>query len=181
MVDSIFLNGTVGVGKSTVAEALSEIEIENGHAHAVINLDDIRRAWPTPAGDPFHLELELANLRDLTANFIATGAKHFILAGVIESASEVPRYKAAMHGGDILICRLEADATVVRDRLHRRHEANPAALGWHLRRADELAGILATAGVDDLVLDASSSTPRELAEAVSGAAGWSSPKPGAMK
>jgi len=39
LVDSVFLNGTVGVGKTTLAAALSAIESQT---HAVLDLDEIR-------------------------------------------------------------------------------------------------------------------------------------------
>jgi hypothetical protein len=45
-MDSIFVNGTVGVGKSTLANALSAAETES---HAVIYLDAIRRLSPAPS------------------------------------------------------------------------------------------------------------------------------------
>lgn len=91
MIDSVFLNGTVGVGKSTVAQALSTLETKSGHHHAVIDLDQISRAWPPPKGDRFNHELEMANLRDLVVNCRRADVEHFILAGVVEEASEIPR------------------------------------------------------------------------------------------
>ncbi len=172
MIDSIFLNGTVGVGKTTVADTLSDIEVEKGNAHAVIDLDHIRRAWPAPREDRFSHELELANLRDLVSNYRAAGVQHFVLAGVIEQSSEVPRYERALLGTGMLICRLEADAAVVAERLSGRHEEGSEQLAWHLTRAQELAAILRKESLDGLVLDASRETPRQLAEAVSRAAGW---------
>lgn len=172
MIDSIFLNGTVGVGKTTVAEALGELEAANGRAHAVIDLDQIRRCWPAPDGDPFGHEVELANLRDLVANYRVFGAEHFIVAGVIEDAAEIPRYEAALKSSGLLICRLEADAEVIEGRLTRRHADDPEGLEWHREWAEELAGILVEAALDGLVLDASTRTPRELAATIAAAAGW---------
>ena len=89
MVNTVFLNGTVGVGKSTVAEALSTLEAKNAHPHAVIDLDDIGHAWPAQEGHRFNHELEMANLRDLVVNYRCAGVEHFILAGVIENPSSV--------------------------------------------------------------------------------------------
>lgn len=105
MTDSMFLNGTVGVGKSSVAEAVSALEAKSDHGHAVIDLDHIRRAWPAPEGGRFNHELEIANFCALVVNCRHAGIKHFILAGVVEEVGELARYEAALHSSGLLICR----------------------------------------------------------------------------
>ena len=172
MIDSVFLNGTVGVGKSTVAEALSTLEMKSGHRHAVIDLDHISRAWPAPEGDRFNHELEMANLRDLVANYRRAGVEHFIIAGVVEEASEVPRYEAALQSRGLLICRLEVDAAILARRLTMRHADNGPELEWHLQRAGKLAAILRAASIDQLIVDNSRSSTRETAGLVKEHAGW---------
>lgn len=52
--ESVFINGTVGVGKSTVASQLSHLLRSSGRPHAVIDLDNVRRSWPSPENDPFN-------------------------------------------------------------------------------------------------------------------------------
>lgn len=172
MIDTIFVNGTVGVGKSSVADAISAIEIDSGTSHAVIDLDEIRRMWPAPHDDPFSHELELINLQAFVANYRAAGARHFILAGVIEHIEETARYRAALTSSGLLILRLEAHPTIVDRRLRQRHAADAEQLAWHLNRAPELAEILRNADLDDIVLDASTRSPQQLAERATHAAGW---------
>jgi broad-specificity NMP kinase len=172
MIDSVFLNGTVGVGKSTVAEALSTLETKSGHHHAVIDLDQIRRAWPAPNGDRFNHELEIANLRDLVVNYRRAGVQHFILAGVVEEASEIPRYEAALQSSGLLICRLEADAATLTRRLRLRHADNASDMEWHLGRAGELAAILRVASIDHFVVDNSGSSITATATILKERAGW---------
>ena len=96
MADVVFLNGTVGAGKSTVAEAIAAQEKAAGTPHAVIDVDEIRRSWPSPPGDRFNLELQLRNLRALVDNYRAAGALHFVVAGVIEDADAVPGFADAV-------------------------------------------------------------------------------------
>ena len=168
-MDSIFVNGTVGVGKSTLAAALSAIESTK---HAVIDLDEIRRLSPSPVSDRFNHELELQNLRSLAANFRRAGAQRFILAGVIEERAEISRYIDALQSDGMFVCRLVATPSVLEARLAHRHEGDPEGLQWHLARVGELAKILEVVAMDDLILDSSETSMAELAHTVRRAAGW---------
>ena len=168
-MDSIFVNGTVGVGKSTLAAALSAIESTK---HAVIDLDEINRLSPSPESDRFNHELELQNLRSLAANVRRAGAQRFILAGVIEERAEIGRYIDALGSDGMFVCRLVATPGVLKARLAHRHEGDAEGLQWHLARVGELAKILEGAAMDDLVLDSSETSVAELARTVRRAAGW---------
>jgi len=172
VTEVVLLNGTVGAGKTTVAEALSELDREQGVPHAVLDLDGIRRLWPSPEGDPFQLELELQNLGCVAANFRRAGARHLILAGVLESPAELPRYRHALGTADLLVCRLTVDASTAHARLSRRHADDPAGLAWHLERTGRLADILERADLNDVVVDTTGLTPREVAQQVRRAARW---------
>ncbi|HEY4268809.1 MAG TPA: hypothetical protein VGM94_11520 [Galbitalea sp.] len=172
MVDSVFINGTVGAGKSTLAEAMSALETSAGHPHALIDLDSLRRFWPAPASDRFNHRLELENLRHVADNYRRAGAQHFVLAGVIEEAAQVPRYEEALQSDGVLVCRVVANAEVIAARITQRHADDSPVLDWHLRRAPELSAILDAAALDDLVLDSTSASPAELATRLRAAAGW---------
>lgn len=109
-VDAIFLNGTVGSGKTTLAYAISLLE---SGPHAVVDLDAIRTFGPSSAEDPFNHELELANLKSFSGNYRKAGAVRFILAGVIEQAMEIPRYISALGSRSLFVCRLTANEGVL--------------------------------------------------------------------
>lgn len=168
-MDSVFINGTVGAGKSTLADALSDAEPS---AHAVIDLDEIRRLRPPVPGDRFNHELELSNLRSLAVNYREAGARRFILAGVIEDPREIARYIEALNSTGMLVCRLTAALEILNSRLHVRHRDDPAGLAWHLARVGELSAILDAFDGHDLVLDSSTRSAGELARDVRRAAGW---------
>ncbi|MBN9632561.1 MAG: AAA family ATPase [Actinobacteria bacterium] len=168
-MDSVFINGTVGAGKSTLADALSAAE---PLPHAVIDLDAIRRLSPPPQGDPFAHELELQNLRALAANYRAAGARRFILAGVIEDPGETARYVDALNADGLLLVRLTARPEILSGRLRARHRDDPGDLQWHLERVGELTVILDRFEGHDLVLDSSDAAPGDLVRAVRLAAGW---------
>jgi chloramphenicol 3-O-phosphotransferase len=168
-MDSVFLNGTVGAGKSALADAISAAEPAT---HAVIDLDELRRLSPAPHGDPFNHELELRNLRSVVANYRAAGAGRFVLAGVIEEPAEVDRYLDALGSTGMLLCRLVAPPEVLEARLRERHRDDPEGLAWHLARVGELAAVLDRFDRHDLVLESSAASPAELAATVREAAGW---------
>jgi adenylylsulfate kinase-like enzyme len=47
---ALLLTGTVGIGKTTVAVAVGDLLREREVANAVVDLDELRRAWPSPPG-----------------------------------------------------------------------------------------------------------------------------------
>ncbi|NGY57606.1 AAA family ATPase [Lentzea sp. NEAU-D13] len=148
---ALLITGPVGVGKTTVAEAVGDALAAASVPHAVIDLDRLRQRWPSPADDPFDLELELRNLSAVARNYAEAGAHRLVLAGVLERRADRSRYAAAA-GAKLTVCRLKADLSVIRKRLVARH--HDSALQWHLNRAEELEKIFAEAWVEDFVGDA---------------------------
>lgn len=177
---AVLITGTVGAGKTTVAQMVGDLLSDAGAPNAVIDLDWLRRSWPSPAGDRFNNELELRNLRPVARNYLDAGARRLVLAGVVETRAGRDRYQDAL-GVPLWVCRLRVDLAVVRARLGRRHQGEDAALGWHLDRSGELEAIPQGAGVEDVVVDATSGSIvedagagsiRGIAAAVIEAIGW---------
>lgn len=171
-VDTVFLNGTVGVGKSTVAEIVSDLKIRAAQPHALVDLDHMRSCWPAPENDPFNLALELANLTAVVDNYRRAGIEHLVVVGVAENADAVEMYRKSTGSPELLMCRLTAEPAVVAERLRNRHRDDPSGLDWHLARAVELESILDAAGLDDIVLDTTDVGPTDVARSVMSAAGW---------
>lgn len=168
---SLLITGTVGVGKTTVAEAVSKRLGDRRVTNAVIDLDWLRQWWPAPPDDPFNFALMLHNLRSVARNYLAAGAVRLVLAGVVED-QEGRKLCGDAVGIELAVCRLHVDLTVNHQRLSRRHENEPEALQWHLARSGELAGILDQAKVEDFTVDATTRSVPEVAAAVIEAAGW---------
>jgi len=164
---ALLLTGTVGAGKTTVAEAVGDLLAERGAPHAVIDLDWLRRSWPAPPGDPFQHGVTVRNLRALAGTFREAGARWLVLAGVVETRAERDDYRAAV-GVPLTVCRLQVDLGVVRERLRRRHRADPRESRWFLERAGELDRILRAAAVEDVVADVTGMSAEQAARAVSG-------------
>ncbi|WP_439661022.1 AAA family ATPase [Lentzea sp. HUAS TT2] len=149
---ALLITGPVGVGKTTVAEAVGSRLAGAKVPHAVIDLDRLSSCWPAPADDPFHFELQLRNLQAVVANYVAAGVHRVVLAGVVESKDDRARY-AEVIGAKLNVCRLKADLTVVQRRLVRRHD-DEADLRWHLARAEELEMLFTASWIEDFVVDA---------------------------
>ncbi|AYG04881.1 adenylyl-sulfate kinase [Gryllotalpicola protaetiae] len=164
--DAVWINGSVGTGKTTTAEAVGA-ELERlGVPGAVIDVDWLRRAWPAPAGDRFNEALARANIRAIAANFREHGARVIVSAGVIEAAAELGLVSDALAARRMLHVLLTLDPVVAAARLQARH-GEDAGLEWHLRRHPELAGILDRAGFkDEVVVDTTRLSPDAAARAI---------------
>ncbi|MCR3748379.1 AAA family ATPase [Lentzea californiensis] len=149
---ALLITGPVGVGKTTVAEAVGARLVEAKVPHAVIDLDQLSACWPAPAEDPFHLELQLRNLQAVVRNYVDAGVHRIVLAGVVESRAGRERY-AEVVGAKLNVCRLKADLSVLHRRLAARHH-DEAGLRWHLNRAEELEMIYSTTWIEDFVVSA---------------------------
>ena len=167
----LVVNGTVGAGKTTVAEAAADLLREWGVPYAWIDVDALRHAHPTAADDPFGQAVALDHLQAMAGVLRRRGYRHVVLAEVIERASDRELYERAFDGAELVVVRLEASRATCLARLAAR-EPDPWR-DWHLTRTVELAAILEVAGVDDVVVDNDGARPlRQVAAEVVTAAGW---------
>ncbi|MFC5832716.1 AAA family ATPase [Nonomuraea insulae] len=167
MASALLITGTVGAGKTTVADAVGDLLAGADVPNAVIDLDWLRRAWPAPPHDPFNGGLTMRNLRPVAANFLEAGAERLVLAGVIESHGERRAHEEAL-GVPLAVCRLRVALPEVHRRLRARH-THDDGLDWHLRRSGELASVLDEARVEDFAVDGTEGTASQVAARVVGA------------
>ena len=167
---ALFLNGTVGAGKTTTADAIGDLLQEHQVPYAIIDLDWLRNAWPAPPEDPFNLALELQNLAAVAANFRRAGATALVLAGVIEEPAERASYERALDL-PLTVCRLKVSARRLHSRIIARHRPG-AERDWHLARIDELDAILDRAQVEDVTVHVDDGGPAAVAQEVLRAVGW---------
>jgi adenylylsulfate kinase len=166
------LSGTVGAGKTTVGEELSELLKDRGEPHAFIDLDRLSELWPAPEGDPLNERLVLANLAAITRNFAAAGARTLVMSGVVETAERIDKYRLATGGCPLTVVRITASLDSIADRLKKRHEYwDPDGLAWHLDRAPELAAALDASGLGSIVIS-NDGDPHEAAALLLERLGW---------
>ncbi|PJM97430.1 AAA family ATPase [Streptomyces sp. CB01373] len=168
---ALLINGTVGVGKTTVAEAVGDLLAKAAIPHAVLDLDWLRQSWPAPPNDRFNFNMLLRNLRSIAENYLDAGVARLVLAGVIEQQDERKQLADAV-GVDLMVCRLRAELPVIHQRLIHRHRGEPEALQWHLDRSAELDGILSRVAVDDFAIDTTMGSVPDIAASVIRAAYW---------
>ncbi|MGN9780686.1 adenylyl-sulfate kinase [Nonomuraea sp. ZG12] len=168
---ALLITGTVGSGKTATADALGGLLADAGIPNAVVDLDWLRRSWPSPPGDPFNTAMTLRNLRDVARNYLEAGVSRLVLAGVVESRAERRRYEETL-AAELTVCRLRVALPAVHRRLTRRHEGDEAGLRWHVERSGELDRILDAASVEDVVVEAADRPAVAVAAAVLDAVGW---------
>jgi adenylylsulfate kinase len=168
-VPTLFITGTCGVGKSTIAAEINDALAEARIANAAIDLDAL--TWQWPSNSAFNSDLMFENLAALWPNYQAHGAQRLILARVLEDRAELARYRAAVPDAEIVVCHLVAPQSLRVDRLRARMPAGPSR-DWHERRGVELEGILLRSSVEDFVVANDDREPREVALDVLRHVGW---------
>src|SRR5699024_1454728 len=144
---ALVVAGAVGVGKTTVIDAIGEVLAERGVPGAAIDLDRLRRGWPAPPDDPFTNRLERTALGAVCRVHLEAGAQVIVAAGVLEGREDRPLYEVAF-GCPRTVVRLTAPRWVLRVRLRRLDEGVLDSRACYLYRFDELTGIRVAAAVE---------------------------------
>ena len=147
IVRALWFNGTVGVGKTTVAAAVANQLAVAGDPVAFVDIDALGELSPSPPDDPFNTRLVAKNLEAVTRNFATAGARTLVVAGVIETQEHLELYESAV-GAPITLSHLVVPLPEIELRLRRRHgEHDPGGLRWHSERAPVLAACLDASGL----------------------------------
>lgn len=170
IIPVLVITGPVGVGKSTVSQAASDVLSDFGLAHGVVELDCLRHCHPSPPDDRFHMALGFRNLAAVAANYRAAGAERLILVDIVETRAQTEDYRAAIPGAEVTVVGLRGTLETIRSRLAGRESG--ANLEWHQARAAELIGQWEASPVEDYLVSTEGLTPLEVARAVLAACGW---------
>ncbi|MFI6562228.1 hypothetical protein [Streptomyces sp. NPDC050534] len=168
---ALLITGTVGVGKTSVAETVGRLLTDAETPNAVIDVDWLCNSWPRPAADPFNFGMLLRNLRLVAGSYLDAGVARLVLAGVAESRAERNQYEEAL-GIGLSVCRLRVQLPTVHQRLAHRHGDDDTGLSWYLKRSGELDRILDHAGVEDFSVDATEASVGAIARTVLQRADW---------
>ncbi|GBE24709.1 MAG TPA: hypothetical protein ENG98_01220 [Actinobacteria bacterium] len=170
-VQVVVLSGVPGVGKTTTAEAMSDLLVADDVPHAWLDGDQLTLVYPRDPDDPHAHRLFFENLAQLWASYRAARARRMIIARVVEEADEMDGYRQAIPGAEIVVVELRSPQHIVHQRILRREYAPE----WVLRmqnRSDELRPILENNGIADHVVLLEHETPEQVAKTVLKRIGW---------
>lgn len=176
-VPVMLVTGPVGVGKTTVAGEVSELLECAGVQHDFVDVDSLRRFYPSPPDDRFCTALAMRNLSAVWANFRAAGAERLVLADVVESRGELGRYRAVVPGAEIAVVRLRAAVATLTIRVGGREQGS--GRDWHLARAAELAAQMDRDAVEDVLIETDDRPVTAIAREALARSGWPLPLPSA--
>jgi dephospho-CoA kinase len=141
----------IGVGKTTLAEAISDRLHHAGVRHGLIDLDWLGQVYPPPKPhDHFSLGLGVRNLAAIVPNFVAAGAQRLVIAGTVTSRAELEEIRGALPGFDVVVFGVVAPEEQIAARIRRRDTG--ALRDDFLRRSAALATTIADARIDDQVV-----------------------------
>jgi dephospho-CoA kinase len=173
MIPTALVTGTIGSGKTTVADEIAVLLHEQGIPHALIDLDWLCQLHPAPAEDPYREDLMFRNLSAIWSNYRAEGLDHLVLARVIEDREHLRRYKAVIPEADIKVVRVHAPPKLVQERLRRREVGSFYDHLW--QRSQELSEIFNRAQVEDFSVTNGERSIRDVAKEAMTLLGWPTP------
>jgi thymidylate kinase len=150
-VKAVAITGTIGVGKTALAAALSELLHSKGIRHGLLELDWLGEVYPPPnPDDPYSLDLTFRNLKLIAPNLIEAGAEFLVIGATLTSKPELDGLREALGEIPITVCRVAASPETIAKRIRQRE------LGYllddFLNRTDALANEIEDAGIDDFVV-----------------------------
>ena len=160
---AIVITGPVGVGKTTISKAISDIYKGQNIKHAVIDLDNLRAVSPWSSDDPYYMKLGFKNLASIWSNFEQVGIDYVVIPSVIETTEEKEQIQKAITNSKVVLVRLRGTTDTIHNQIRDR-ENTEESLKWHLNRAIELSSRFEKAKIDDFVVDIDDKTPKEIAE-----------------
>lgn len=170
-VPVLIISGSVGVGKTSVAYAISETLKSKALPHAVIDVDCLTDPYPRPKDDPFNNRLLFKNLASIWKNYKEAGIKYLIIPRVIEARSDLGGYMSAIPNAKIILVRLRAKLEEIHRRLKAR-ESSKSSLEWHLKRAVVLNDQLEQSRVEDFAIDNDNKNVNEIAMEILNKCDW---------
>ena len=180
----LLITGPLGVGKTTVLDAVADRLRAAGVPFAAVDLDALADAYPpAPGDDPYRNGLMFQNLAAVWRNFLSAGASRLVCAYVVESRDELDRYRTAIPGAAITIARLRGTDETVQARLSRRlAHSDPidgqvrvderARRARRAARSRELAELMEHKHFEDLLVETDGRDVDAIARDVLQRAGW---------
>jgi hypothetical protein len=162
-VPTLLLTGPIGSGKTVVAAELGALLEERSTPVALVDLDWLSWAHLGPAFTDYD-ELLVRNLGAVWPNFLAAGARAFILVRAVEKQATIDAVRAALPDAHVTVVRLAVSQAVIEGRLRRRDAG--AMLAEHLAQAERFSRAIEEAKLEGAVVSNDGRAIRAVAEDV---------------
>ncbi len=170
LIPLLVLSGPVGVGKTTVSEEVSNLLVEEGVPHTLLDLDVLAETYPRPSDDRFGEKLAIQNLSAVWGNCQLAGSRNLIIPRVIEKTKDLREIISAVPGSVPTLCQLRAsDETLMG--MVRKREIGSGYLR-HEKRSLELSRILKLSAPFDFVVETDGRSVIDLAMEISSKMSW---------
>lgn len=167
---TLIISGPVGVGKSSVANEISNVLCDQKIAHTLVDLDALTQTYPRPSDDPYGTGLAIRNLLNLWQNAKTLGSRNLIIARVIEQNSEISEIGKVVPDANFIVCQLQAkDETLVK-RISQR-EIGSGKVG-HIERALKLSASLRKSAPANITIETDEKTVVEIAKEIASLVRW---------
>jgi molybdopterin-guanine dinucleotide biosynthesis protein len=96
----LVITGSMGSGKTTMLGEVSDLLAKRGTLHAAIDIDAFGNAHD-PTGAMDLAATAYRNIADAVRNYAAQGVTWLVMAGAIETRSELAQLRAAVDATDL--------------------------------------------------------------------------------
>ena len=158
---ALVLVGAPGAGKTSVAEALSDLLFGDDVRHALIETEALTAAHP-----PLDEEQWLAPVRAVCALYRRFGYPLLLIAVTVEGDDDMSRLVAAVGADEYAVVRLEAEPQTLRRRIVEREPDGWSGLDELLAATARLSAVIAGLDGVTLALSTESQDPRVVAERI---------------
>jgi gluconate kinase len=160
----LLITGTLGAGKSVIADEIHEQLCVADIPHAMIDLDNLGSAWPRK------LDMSLRNLNAVWDNYRADGIDRLILVSMLRSREHLDGIRQAVPELVLTVCLVRAPNSTIDSRLRARHVGSD--IDGHLRDSSRYASMLDSAGFEDFRVNNEGRTVPEIAADILMQVGW---------
>ena len=167
----LLISGPVGVGKTTVANELSTLLVNESVPHTFVDLDALTHTYPRSLSDPFGNALALANLTIIWNNGRNHGARNLIVPRVVETRDYAEHLAQSVGISHPIVCRLTASDRTLLERVRAREIGSN--LAWHEKRSLQLSAELSKTRNEDFSIATDGRSITEIATEILQRVKWS--------
>ncbi|MEM8650662.1 MAG: AAA family ATPase [Pseudomonadota bacterium] len=170
MIPLLVISGPIGVGKTTVSEEISNLLVEEGVSHTLLDLDVLAETYPRPSDDRFGDKLAIQNLSAIWGNCRNAGSRNLIIPRVIEKTTDLSEIVSAVPDSAPTLCQLRGSDETLMERVRKREIGS----GYmrHEKRSLELSRILKLSAPFDFVVETDGRSVIDLAMEISNKMSW---------